>query len=71
MFTSACSSVPKDSELTFFAMDTYMTLRASGCDRQVLEEIRDEIIQMEGELSVTQETSSIAQLNREDRKSVV
>ena len=55
----------KEQEETFFAMDTYMSLRAQTDDGELLGQIRDGIVQLEHEISVTEKTSAVWKLNHE------
>ena len=73
---SACSvKVGKNGteEVSFFAMDTYMTLKVYRGDKSAVEAkaalgaARDAILEIEGLLSVTSEGSEIAALNRGER----
>lgn len=63
----------KPVELSFFAMDTYMTLKVYRGERTTeeanaaLAAARDGILEIEGLLSVTDEGSEVAALNRGER----
>jgi len=61
-FLPGCA-VQKEQEETFFAMDTYMSLRAQTDDEELLGQIRDEIVRLEHEISVTEKTGAVWQLN--------
>lgn len=59
---SACS--PKSESCEFFAMDTYMTITASGGDvTEALQEAQQAVFAMERRLSATDGKSEIARLN--------
>ncbi|HIW84513.1 MAG TPA: FAD:protein FMN transferase [Candidatus Dorea gallistercoris] len=64
---TACASAGQETEQTqvsFFAMDTYMTLTAYGTGaEQALEDAREEIQTLESEWSVTEAGSEIYQVN--------
>ncbi len=60
----AVLSGPEESALDFFCMDTYMSLRAWGTDRETLQKAKREAEGLEALLSVTDEDSEIARLNK-------
>ena len=53
-----------ETSLAFFAMDTYMTIRAYGADDILLERAQTLVDGLESELSATRETSAIHLLNQ-------
>lgn len=75
LFASCGSRMEQEKpvELSFFAMDTYMTLKVYRGDKSAeeakaaLAAARDAILEIEGLLSVTSEGSEIAALNRGER----
>ncbi|MBQ6076249.1 MAG: FAD:protein FMN transferase [Lachnospiraceae bacterium] len=63
---SACSGRKgTERSVSFFAMDTYMTLRAYGCGQETLDGLKAETERLEGLFSVTRPDSEIARLNAE------
>ena len=51
-------------ETSFFAMDTYMSVKGTGRDAQgAVEAVRDAIIGLDGDLSVTNPESLVYELN--------
>ena len=56
-----CASAP--AECTFLAMDTVMTIRAYGADGALLSDLQSTVADLEQKLSVTVDTSQIAELN--------
>ena len=61
LLLSACGK--KEETVSFFAMDTYMSLRAYGCDGALLQELMQEVGQLEATLSVTRPESALYRLN--------
>ena len=57
--------LPGEKSIGFFAMDTYMSVRAFGTEDSVLTSLRETAEALEAELSVTREDSAVARLNRE------
>lgn len=55
----------EDGSITFFAMDTVMSVRADEADETLLRQCETAIEALEARLSVTRETSEISALNRE------
>jgi thiamine biosynthesis lipoprotein len=61
---TACSSKNGESQVSFFAMDTYMTFEGYGEDaQQALQEAQAEIEKLESEWSVTDTGSEIYKIN--------
>ena len=66
-----CGCAPREASVQFFAMDTYMTLSASGKgSEETLQKIQAEITRLESLLDRTDESSLISQLNRANGASV-
>ncbi len=63
------SAMPAEKSISFFAMDTYMSVRAYGADAALLEKAKERAEGLEVLLSVTSE-SEISALNR-DKKAVL
>ena len=72
-FPAAASQVPapagsalpaKESSRSFFAMDTYMTVRAYGADEALLDEAEAWVGELEARISVTREESELYAINR-------
>ncbi|MBQ7147043.1 MAG: FAD:protein FMN transferase [Lachnospiraceae bacterium] len=61
LLLSSCGK--KEESLSFFSMDTYMSLRAYGCQGALLQELKQEVEQLEATLSVTRPGSEIYRLN--------
>lgn len=57
------SAAADESTIDFFAMDTYMSVRAYGADRALMERITAMVQSLEGELSATDGTSAVHALN--------
>ncbi len=69
-FVSGCIGTvhgQQEKSISFFAMDTYMTVRAWGVSDETLAACRAEAGSLEALLSVTREDSEIARLNRDGR----
>lgn len=66
LFLAACGSSPASREHSadFFAMDTYMSIRAWGAEEGLLPRAEQLVNRLESELSVTRDDSVIAVLNR-------
>lgn len=70
-FTSGCGAAanepapPQETEHSFFAMDTYITMSAYGGEdtENLLEEAEQLVLQLEAKLSVTDENSEINAVN--------
>lgn len=54
----------KERSVSFFAMDTYMSLRLYGGSEELPESLKEEVLALEALLSVTKPDSEIARLNR-------
>ena len=66
---SACS--PKSESCEFFAMDTYMSISATGGDaEEALQEAQQAVFAMERRLSATEAGSEVARLNAGESTSV-
>ena len=63
LLSSGCSQKPAERSVSFFAMDTYMSIRAYDCPQTLPEELKEEVERLEGLFSVTREGSDIARLN--------
>lgn len=61
LLLSACGK--KEESLSFFSMDTYMSLRAYGCEEALLQELKKEVEQLEATLSATRPESEVYRLN--------
>ena len=64
---AGCSPTPggqPENSLSFFAMDTYMNIRAWGADNELMNEIEGRVADLEAVLSSTADTSEISALNR-------
>jgi len=59
---SSCGAA-RENTREFFAMDTYMTLRAYGADDETMSALTDEVYALENLLSTTREGSDIYALN--------
>ena len=59
----AASPGPQETRLDFFAMDTYISLRAWGSDRETLQRAKEKAEALEALLSVTREDSEVFRLN--------
>ena len=59
----AASPGPQETRLDFFAMDTYISLRAWGSDRETLQRAKEKAEALEALLSVTRENSEVFRLN--------
>ncbi len=57
----------KEASLAFFAMDTYMNVRAFGADDALLEEAQKAVAELEKKISVTDPSGEISLLNREGK----
>lgn len=62
--TSAGQDTAEENSISFFAMDTYMTIRAWSADDALLERAEDRVEELESQLSVTEADSEIGRLNR-------
>ena len=66
---SACS--PKSESCEFFAMDTYMSISATGGDaEEALQEAQQAVFAMEHRLSATEAGSEVARLNAGESRAV-
>lgn len=70
LLLSACggnsvSTGPTERERSFFAMDTYMSIRAFGAEEALLARAEAAVTDLERRISVTDPDSQIAALNRE------
>lgn len=63
--TASPASGEQERSLGFFAMDTYMNIRAWGADEALPAELEAVALDLEARLSVTREDSEVARLNRE------
>ncbi len=63
LFLTGCKQTAEPHSATLFAMDTVMELTVYG-DRQLLDRAKELVLDMEHRLSVTDEDSEIAALNR-------
>lgn len=67
-----CSRTEEEAQVDFFAMDTYMSLTASGENAQeAIDESEQFIYELEGIISRTEETSEIYALNHSDGEVVI
>ena len=57
-------AVTEENSIEFFAMDTYMAIRAYGADGELLESAAALVEGLEAELSATSETGAVRVLNR-------
>ncbi len=64
LLLGGCASVRTERSVTFFAMDTYMTLRIYDGDSALMNDAQALVTDMERRVSVTDEGSEIAHLNR-------
>lgn len=55
---------PAENSISFFAMDTYMNVRAWGAGDGLLDEVKDRVSDLESALSSTADGSEISALNR-------
>ena len=59
LLLAGCTAQAEPVEATFFAMDTVMTLQVYGADQALLDQLREEVLRLEGLWSVTDENSEI------------
>lgn len=59
LLLAGCTAQAEPVEATFFAMDTVMTLQVYGGDQALLDQLREEVLRLEGLWSVTDENSEI------------
>ena len=64
LLLGGCAPSTAERSVTFFAMDTYMTLRIYDGDDDVLNDAEEVVTDMERRISVTDAESEIAHLNR-------
>ena len=64
LLLGGCAPSTAERSVTFFAMDTYMTLRVFDGDDALLDDAEEVVTDMERRISVTDEGSEIAHLNR-------
>lgn len=62
---NSASTAPTERERSFFAMDTYMSIRAFGAEEALLERAEAAVTDLERRISVTDPDSQIAALNRD------
>ncbi len=60
---SSCKSEDKKTSVSFFAMDTYMTIEAYGGDEGAAQKAKERVTELEKLFSVTDENSEIFKLN--------
>ena len=65
LLLTGCGDAPAENSASFFAMDTYVTVRAYGADEELLRSAEDRVEKLESLLSVTREDSEISRLNRD------
>jgi len=55
----------EEVHIEFFAMDTYMTVRAWGAEDALLQQVQELVLSLEASLSATREDSEVSALNRD------
>ncbi|MDO4846239.1 MAG: FAD:protein FMN transferase [Oscillospiraceae bacterium] len=70
VFLGGCAPAQTERTSSFFAMDTAMTLRVFGGDKELLSRIAADAAELEARISVTREDSEISQINQNGGGSV-
>ena len=60
---TSCSVEDRKTSLSFYAMDTFMSIDAYGENSQAAEQAKDRVLELEDRLSVTDENSEIFAIN--------
>ncbi|MCH5195438.1 MAG: FAD:protein FMN transferase [Oscillospiraceae bacterium] len=63
MWFTSCSVEDRKTSLSFFAMDTFMSIDAYGENSEAAEQAKNRVLELEDKLSVTDENSEIFSIN--------